>query len=318
MRRYRVIVTEPIHPDGIDLLRRECEVVELPPGADEGDLLSQGLEADALITRGWIRVTREFLEAAHRLKVVAVHGVGTDHVDLEAAAEHGVLVFNTPTALTESVAEMTVALILSLLRRVVAADGAVRRGEWERKYSDLVGIELMGKTVGILGLGRIGSAVARRLKGFDVNLLYYDKVERREVEEELGIRRMGLEELLSTSDIITIHVPLTPETHHMISSREFDLMKEGAYLVNLARGRVIDEEALIEPLRSGKLAGAALDVYEEEPPRRDNPLLSLENVILTPHIGASTREAMRRMALQSAEGVLTALRGGIPPNVVKP
>ncbi|RJS88916.1 hypothetical protein CW700_06105 [Candidatus Bathyarchaeota archaeon] len=318
MRRYRVIVTEPIHPDGIDLLRRECEVVELPPGADEGDLLSQGLEADALITRGWIRVTREFLEAAHRLKVVAVHGVGTDHVDLEAAAEHEVLVFNTPTALTESVAEMTVALILSLLRRVVAADGAVRRGEWERKYSDLVGVELMGKTVGILGLGRIGSAVARRLKGFDVNLLYYDKVERREVEEELGIRRVGLEELLSTSDIITLHVPLTPETHHMISSREFDLMKEGAYLVNLARGRVIDEEALTEALRSGKLAGAALDVFEEEPPRRDNPLLSLENVILTPHIGASTREAMRRMAIQSAEGVLTALRGGIPPNVVKP
>ncbi len=297
MRRYRVIVTEPIHPDGIDLLRRECEVVELPPGADEGDLLSQGLEADALITRGWIRVTREFLEAA---------------------AEHEVLVFNTPTALTESVAEMTVALILSLLRRVVAADGAVRRGEWERKYSDLVGVELMGKTVGILGLGRIGSAVARRLKGFDVNLLYYDKVERREVEEELGIRRVGLEELLSTSDIITLHVPLTPETHHMISSREFDLMKDGAYLVNLARGRVIDEEALMEALRSGKLAGAALDVFEEEPPRRDNPLLSLENVILTPHIGASTREAMRRMALQSAEGVLTALRGGIPPNVVKP
>lgn len=309
MRRYRVIVTEPIHPEGIELLKRNCVVVELPPGSDERDLLYHAGEVDALITRGWIRITSEFMEAAHRLKVVAVHGVGTDHVDLDAAAELGIMVFNTPTALTESVAEMTVALLLALLRRVEIADRAVRAGEWNRKYSDLIGVELMGKTVGIVGLGRIGTAVARRLRCFGVKLQYHDVIERMEVEAELGIRRVGFEELLSTSDIVTLHVPLTPQTHRMVSKREFNLMKDGVYLVNLARGKALDEEALMEALESGKVAGAALDVFEEEPPRRDSPLLSCEKVLLTPHIGASTREAMRRMAIQSAEGVLRALGG---------
>lgn len=310
-----VIVTEPIHPEGIELLKRKCNVIEFPPASDESDLLSHAREADALITRGSVRVTREFMEEAHMLKVVAVHGVGTDHVDLEATAELGILVFNTPTALSESVAEMTVALIFALLRRVVSADSAVRTGEWNRKYSDLVGVELMGKTVGIVGLGRIGTLVARRLECFGVNLQYY---KRRAVEGELGIQRVSLDALFSTSDIITLHVPLTLQTYHMVSHREFGLMKKGVYLVNLARGQVIDDEALIEALRSGKVAGAALDVFEEEPLRLDNPLLGFENVVLTPHIGASTREAMRRMAVQSAEGVLEVFRGGKPLNLVKP
>jgi len=318
MRRQKVVITEPIHPDGIELLKRECDVIELPPGADETTLLVHADEAEALITRGSIKVTREFIEKAHQLKDVAVHGVGTDHVDLQAAADYGILVFNTPTALTETVAELTVALLLALMRRVVSADRALRAGEWGRKYSDLIGSELMGKTVGIVGLGRIGTAVARRLKGFDVNLLYYDVIKRRELEEELGIRRIDLDDLLSTSDVITFHTPLTAETHHLISHREFSRMKKGIYLVNTARGRIIDEEALIEAIRSGKVAGAALDVFEEEPPRADNPLLSLENVVLTPHIGASSREAMRRMAIQSAEGILKVFRGETPPNIVKP
>ena len=312
------MVTEPIHPDGIELLKRECDVIELPPGSDERTLLSHVEETDALITRGWIRVAREFMEAAHQLKAVGVHGVGTDHVDLDAAADRGVLVFNTPTALTETVAEMTIALLLALLRKVVGADRAVRVGEWDKKYSNLIGVELMGKTVGIVGLGRIGTAVARRLKGFDVNLLYYDVVERRSIEEELGIRRVDFDELLSTSDIITFHVPLTPKTHNMVSQREFNMMKKGVYLVNTARGKIMDEEALIDAFRSGKVAGAALDVFEEEPPRADNPLLSFKKVVLTPHIGASTREAMRRMAIQCSRGVLKVFRGETPSNVVNP
>jgi D-3-phosphoglycerate dehydrogenase len=314
-----VVVAEPIHPAGLDRLRQACHVVELPPGSDEHTLLTQAGAADALISRGYIQVTRAFLEAATpRLKVMAVHGVGTDHVDLAAATAQSVLVFNTPTALTESVADLTVALLLALLRRVVAADQAVRAGEWDRKYTDLVGVELAGKTVGIVGLGRIGAAVAHRLRGFGVVLQYHDELRRRDVEAALGIRRVDLDTLCATSDIITLHIPFTPQTRHLISQRAFRLMKADVYLLNLARGQIIEEAALIAALRSGKVAGAAIDVFNEEPPRRDHPLLAFKNVVVTPHLGATTQEALQKMAVQAAEGVLTVFRGETPPNIVAP
>lgn len=316
MSREKVIVAEPIHEDGIEIFKRNCDVVSLPPGSDEGVLLSQADKTGAVVSRGFIRITRNFMRAARSLRVVAVHGAGFDHVDLEAARDHGVVVFNTPNALTDAVAELTVALTLALLRRLVTADRAVRAGEWSRKFSDLVGLELTGRTVGIVGLGRIGEAVARRMKCFNVDIIYSDLLEKRLLHDDLGIKRVGFEELLSTSDIVTFHTPLTPKTLNMVSDAEFGLMKKGIYLVNMARGSVIDEKALERALRSGKVAGAALDVLEEEPPRLDNPLLRFENVILTPHIGASTLEAMRRMSVQCAEGVLKVFRGESPPNVV--
>lgn len=316
MNREKVIVAEPIHEDGIEIFKRNCDVVSLPPGSDEGVLLSQADKTGAVVSRGFIRITRNFMRAARSLRVVAVHGAGFDHVDLEAARDHGVVVFNTPNALTDAVAELTVALTLALLRRLVTADRAVRAGEWSRKFSDLVGLELTGRTVGIVGLGRIGEAVARRMKCFNVDIIYSDLLEKRPLHDELGIKRVGFEDLLSTSDIVTFHTPLTPKTLNMVSDAEFGLMKKGIYLVNMARGSVIDEKALERALRSGKVAGAALDVLEEEPPRLDNPLLRFENVILTPHIGASTLEAMRRMSVQCAEGVLKVFRGESPPNVV--
>ncbi len=316
MNREKVIVAEPIHEDGIEIFKRNCDVVSLPPGSDEGVLLSQADKTGAVVSRGFIRITRNFMRAARSLRVVAVHGAGFDHVDLEAARDHGVVVFNTPNALTDAVAELTVALTLALLRRLVTADRAVRAGEWSRKFSDLVGLELTGRTVGIVGLGRIGEAVARRMKCFNVDIIYSDLLEKRLLHDELGIKRVGFEDLLSTSDIVTFHTPLTPKTLNMVSDAEFGLMKKGIYLVNMARGSVIDEKALERALRSGKVAGAALDVLEEEPPRLDNPLLRFENVILTPHIGASTLEAMRRMSVQCAEGVLKVFRGESPPNVV--
>ncbi|MFB0557949.1 MAG: 2-hydroxyacid dehydrogenase, partial [Candidatus Bathyarchaeia archaeon] len=216
------------------------------------------------------------------------------------------------TALTETVAEMAVALMLALTRRVVSADKAVRAGEWSRKYGDLRGTEIMGKTVGIIGLGRIGSAVARRLKPFEVELIYYDIRTNLELEAELGIRKVELDSLLGRSDIITLHLPYTPKTHHMISRREMGLMKDGVYIVNTARGKVMDQEALIEVLKVGKVAGAALDVFEVEPLDPESPLASMDNIILTPHLGASSMEAMRRMAIQVAEGVLKVLRGEAP------
>jgi D-3-phosphoglycerate dehydrogenase len=256
------------------------------------------------------------MESSPNLRVIGVHGVGYDHVDIQAAEDLGKIVFHTPSALTETVAEMTLALMLSLIRKVVKADGAIRAGEWARKYQDLIGSEIMGKTIGIVGLGRIGSAVAHRLKPFEVELLYSDIVRREELEHGLGIRKVDLDILLKTSDIITLHIPLTPLTKGLISNREFEMMRDKVYIVNMARGEVIDQRALIEALRSGKVSGAALDVFDEEPLDPADPLVSMDNVILTPHIGASTVEALKRMAIQVAKGVIEVLRGGIPDNPV--
>ena len=317
MDKFTVVVTEPIHPAGIQLLvDAGVKVVQLPPGSDEAALMEVAPGADAFITRGNIKVTRQIMKASPQLRAVGVHGVGCDHVDLQAARELGKVVLNTPAALTETVAEMTLALMLALTRRVVSADKAVRAGEWTRKYGDLIGSELLDKTIGIIGLGRIGAAVARRLKSFKVELLYYDVANRPELESELDIMRVDLDTLFRSSDIITLHTPHTPQTRNLVSKRAFNLMKDRVYLVNTARGKIIDQPALIDALKKGKVAGAALDVFEEEPLKPSNPLASMDNVILTPHLAASSREAMRRMAVQVAEGVMAVLRGGIPESPV--
>lgn len=314
---FTIIVTEPIHSAGINYLKREgVKIVEMPPNSSEADLLRISPQADALITRGNLKVTRGIMAASPKLKVIGVHGVGWDHIDIEAAKNLDKRVFNTPTALTDTVAEMTIALMLALTRRIVSADKAVRSEKWVRKYGDLVGSEIMGKTIGIIGLGRIGTAVAYRLKPFKVNLIYFDVLDRSGLEKELGIRKANLDCLLRESDIITIHVPLTPQTEDLISHREFKLMKKGAYIVNVSRGKIVNEKALIEALNDGRIAGAALDVFEKEPIESSNPLMHMDNVILTPHIGASSREAMKRMAIQVSEGVMKILRGGIIENLI--
>jgi phosphoglycerate dehydrogenase-like enzyme len=211
---------------------------------------------------------------------------------------------------------MAMALMLALTRRVVSADKAVRRGEWNRKYGDLRGVEIAGKILGIIGMGRIGSAVARRAKGFDVNVVYHDVYRREDLEEELGMEYASREEVLREADLISLHVPYTPETRHMVGAEELASMKDGVYIVNTARGRIIDQQALVEALEAGKVAGAALDVFEEEPLDPGNPLATMDNVILTPHLAASSEEAMRRMAVQVAEGVLKVLNGEVPDHPV--
>ncbi|UCD45913.1 MAG: hydroxyacid dehydrogenase [Candidatus Bathyarchaeota archaeon] len=312
-----VVVTEPIHPAGIGLLEENgVKVISLSPGSDGETLAKVMGEADAFITRGSIKITREVMASSPRLKAVGVHGIGCDHVDLEAAKELGKVVLNTPKALTETVAEMTLALMLSLTRRVVSADKAVRSGEWSRKYSDLKGTEVMGKTVGIVGLGKIGAAVARRLRGFEVKILYYSRTRKSELEAEIGVEWAELGDLLARSEIVSLHIPYSPETFHFISGREISLMKDGALIVNTARGRIIDQEALVEALRSGKVAGAALDVFEVEPLDPGDPLTEMDNVILAPHLAASSHEAMWRMATQVADGVLKVLRGEVPDHPV--
>jgi len=305
---FKVVVVEPIHSCGIEVLESYGEVVQLGLGSTWADLLRVCGDADAFITRGFVSIPMEVLEASERLKVIGVHGVGVDHIDVDFAEKRGIRIVRTPEALTDSVAEFTVGLILSLLRKIPLADDAVRKGEWNKKYNVLVGAELMGKTVGILGLGRIRSAVARRLSSFNVNLVYYKRNRNIEIERLLGVNYVSFDELLRISDIISIHTPLTSETYHMISFREFALMKHGVYIVNTARGAIIDEKALYEALVSGKVAGAALDVFESEPLNSENPLTRLDNVILTPHLAASCEETLKRLAVAVAEKVIQALK----------
>ncbi len=283
MSDWTVVVTEPINEAGISLLKsRGVEVISLPSGAKEGDLLPVVLSADALITRGNIKVTREIMTISPRLRAIGVHGIGCDHVDLIAAKELGKTVLNTPDALTVTVAEMAVALMLSMTRRIASADNAIRSEGWSRKCGDLIGVELMGKTIGLVGMGRIGAATARRLKAFDIELLYWSRTRRPELEAEIGIKWAALNDLLSRSDVVSLHLPGTPETHHIIGRNELSAMKRGAMIVNTARGRVVDESALIEALKSGQLSSAALDVFEKEPIDPSNPLLDMDNIILTP------------------------------------
>jgi len=313
MPKWTIVVTELINEAGIDLLKeRGVSVVPLSAGAKEADLMRVAPEADALITRGAIKVTREIMAASPRIKAVGVHGIGCDHIDLAAAKELGKVVVNTPDALTVTVSELTIGLMLSMTRRITAADKATRSSGWTRKYGDLIGVELMGKTVGVVGMGRIGAAVAKRLKPFDVKLLYWNRTRYPALEAEIGMEWAELPDLLKSSDIVSLHVPGTPETKRLIGADQLRSMRRGAMLVNMARGAVVDEHALIEALKSGHLSGAALDVFEQEPIKPDNPLLAMDNVTITPHLGACALEAMQRMATQVAEGVLDILEGKKP------
>jgi D-3-phosphoglycerate dehydrogenase len=317
LSEWTVVVTEPINQEGVQLLEsRGVKIIHLPLGSKEDALSAIASEADGLITRGGIRVTRDIMASSPRLRAIGVHGIGCDHVDLIAARELGKVVLNTPEALSVTVAEMAIAMMLSLTRRIAVADRAVRTGGWDRKYTDLIGIELHGKNVGLIGLGRIGAATARRLKAFDVRLIYWSRTRHPDLEHELGLEWMNLHELLEISDIVSLHIPRAPETQHLIGARELASIKRGAMIVNTARGNIIDETALIEALRSGRVAGAALDVFEQEPVKPNNPLLGMDNVVLAPHLGASSLEAMQRMATQVAQGVIDVLEGKEPRNRV--
>lgn len=315
MAQWTIVITEPIHEAGIKLLTDAGHrVICLPSGSNEAELLRLAPETDAFITRGMIKISREIMIASPRLKVIGVHGIGCDHVDLRAAKDLGKVVVNTPDALTVTVAEMAISLILALTRRVVTANTATRSGGWNRKYSDLIGFELAGKTVGIIGFGRIGEATAQRLKSFGVNLLYWSRTRKPEAERLIDIHYTDLTNLLQCSDIITLHLPSTPETHHIIGECQLALMKPTTLLVNVSRGNLIDEQALTSTLLSGKIAGAALDVFENEPLSLDNMLIGMDNVILTPHLAASSKEALVRMATQIGESVLSVLNGKVTGN----
>ena len=303
-----IVLTESIAEPGMRLLRTEFREVRLANSPDENQLCKIVFDAQAIITR-LTKVSRKVIESASQLKVIVRHGVGFDNVDLEAATEHGVQVVYTPEGFTVSVAEFTVGMILASLRHIREADAAVRAGNWNARYADLVGIELFGKTVGIVGLGRIGIEVAKRLKPFGVQLIYYDLVRRLEAEAEIPIRFAPLETLLKDSDIVSLHVPGTKQTFHMIGKKELALMKPSAMLVNMARGMVVDTVSSVEALSSRRLYGAVLDVFEKEPLPLDSPLGRLPNVLLSPHMSGHTEEALERTSVYVADAVRMVLSG---------
>ena len=313
----RILIVEPVAQPGLDVLSAAHETeVRLDLSRDQMlGLLAEGGGWDALVVRSQTRVDAELLTAAApRLSVVGVASVGTDRIDIDAATRAGVMVVNAPTGNTLAAAEHTMALLLAMLRRIPAADASVRAGEWERRR--LVGAELRGKTLGIIGLGKIGKAVARRAAAFEARVIAFDPYLTAEQATEASARLVGLPELLVRADIVTVHVALTPQTRGMIGSAQLEAMKPGAYLVNVARGGIVDEAAVAQALREGRLAGAAVDVFATEPLPPDNPLRDVPNVVLTPHLGASTAEAQERVGTEMAEQVVEALAGGTPPYAV--
>ncbi len=308
----KVLIADQINEKGIDELKDVAEVVNNFTISKE-ELVKEIADFDAIIVRSRTKVTRQVIEASKKLKIIARAGVGVDNVDVQAATERGVMVINAPESTSITVAEHTMGLILSLSRKISIADSSVKEGKWEK--SRFMGIELNGKTLGVIGMGRIGSQVVTRSKAFGMETIVYDPYITEKSASELGVTVVDLETLLKNSDVITIHVPLTPETKHSIAKPQFEMMKENAFIVNCARGGIIKEDDLYEALSNNVIRGAGLDVFEVEPPE-NSPLFTLDNVVLTPHIAASTSEAQRDAAIIVANEIKKVFKGQSPKNVL--
>ncbi|MDT8898236.1 hydroxyacid dehydrogenase [Thermanaerothrix sp. 4228-RoL] len=305
MPEWKILLTDGLEQNGQDILRAAAQV-DNRAGISADDLLKVVAEYDALIVRGRTKVTAAVFDAAPRLKVVGRAGVGVDNIDLNAAKAHNVIVVNSPTATTIAVAELTLGLMLSVVREIPRADATMKAGQWIKK--ELEGHELWRKTLGVIGFGRIGTEVARRAKAFDMDILAYDPLLPAEAIRLRGGEPVSLDELLHRADIITLHVPLDENTRNLLNAEAFAKMKDGVYIICAARGGVIDEEALLQALNSGKVAGAGLDVFATEPPGA-TALVTHPKVVCTPHIGAQTVEAQTRAAEDIATEVLAALEG---------
>jgi D-3-phosphoglycerate dehydrogenase / 2-oxoglutarate reductase len=305
----RVLIREPIAEAGIDLLRERFDVDVVP----DGDLAETIGDYDAIIIRSGTKLTADLIERAGRLKVIGRAGVGVDNVDLAAASKRGIVVANAPQSTVISAAEHTLGLLLALTRQIPQAHGALKEGRWER--SSFPGMELADKTLGLIGFGRIGQQVARRARGFEMHVRAFDPYVAPERFRELGVERAEtLDDLVSDADFVSVHSTLTPETRGLLGREQIERMKDGVRIVNVARGELVDEDALVEALASGKVAGAALDVFAEEP--YSGPLLGLPNVVVTPHLAASTQEAQDRAGVIVAEQVAAALDGGVVTNAL--
>ena len=312
MAKPIVLIAEELSPATVEALGPDFDVRNVD-GTDRPALLSALADASAVLVRSATQVDAEAIAAAKELKVIARAGVGLDNVDIKAATEAGVMVVNAPTSNIISAAELTVGHILSLARHIPAAHGALADGQWKRsKYS---GVELYEKTIGIIGLGRIGALITERMQAFGTRVVAYDPYVTAARAQQLGVTLLPLDQLLAESDFVTIHMPKTPETTGMIGAAQLKLMKPTAYIVNVARGGLIDEDALYEALTGKVIAGAGLDVFVKEPPT-GSPLLELENIIVTPHLGASTGEAQEKAGVSVAKSVRLALSGELVPDAV--
>ncbi len=301
----KVLVSDALSVEGLGVLQKHAEV-DYKPEIKPDELVAEIGAYDALVVRSRSKVTAEVIEAGKNLKVIGRAGVGVDNIDLDKATEKGVIVLNAPHGNTISAAEHTIALLTSLARNIPAANHSIKSGEWKR--SDYTGVELNTKILGVIGVGRIGSEVARRARAMGMKTIGYDPYISVEKAEKIGIEMVAFEDLLKQADFLTFHLPLNPQTHHMIGEKELAMLKPDVRIVNCARGGLIDENALCDALREGRVAGAALDVFEQEPPTGCS-LLEQANFIATPHIGALTREAQTNVALQVSEQVIKALKG---------
>jgi D-3-phosphoglycerate dehydrogenase len=316
MEKFKVLLYEEMHEEGKTILKEKADIF-LAERLDEPYLMDHVRDIDGIIVRANGRASRKVMESAPKLKVVGRHGVGVENIDLEAATERGIWVVNTPDANDVSVAEHFFGLALMLSKMLKKGEIALREGRFEARYQ-YIGNELHGKTLGILGFGRIGKTVGRMgFKGFEMKILYYDSIRYEAIEEEIKARKVGLDELLSKSDFVSINLPMLPETKGLVGEREFGLLKPTAYIINVARGPIWDEKALYHVLKERKIAGAGSDVFEVEPATKGHPLFQLENFIGTPHMAAHTDEALRRMS-RVAVDIVRVLEGKKPVYPVNP
>lgn len=309
----KVLVSDNISPKGVKILKKAGLEVDVKTGLKPEELKKEIGRYDALIVRSATKVTADIVESAKNLKVIGRAGSGLDNVDKIAATKHGIVVMNTPGGNTITTAEHTMALLLSLARQVPQATDSMKEGKWEKKK--FMGVEVYNKTLGIIGLGNIGTHVARMAQGMGMNIITYDPYLSEEKAKTLGVKVVELDEVIKKSDFITIHTPLTTETKGLINKERISKMKDGVRIINAARGGIIDEEALCEAIKSGKIAGAALDVFKKEPPE-GSPLLELNNIICTPHLGAATEEAQENVAIAVSEQIVDYLVHGTIRNAV--
>lgn len=316
---WNVLVTQKIPTEGIALLKKYCQKVEVHQedrALSKKELMEKIKTQEGLLCVITDEIDGQVLEAGKRLKVVSNFGAGFNHIDVEKATELGILVTNTPDVLTEATADLAWALLLAVSRRIVEGDRFVRQGRFKGWHPLLLlGSDVTGKTLGVIGAGRIGTAMALRSQGFGMKVVYVHPRRNEKLENALLATRVDLEELLRISDFVSLHVPLTPQTRHLIGARELALMKPTAYLINTSRGPMVNEKALVQALQSGQIAGAGLDVYENEP-EVEPALLEIDNVVLAPHLGSATIETRNRMAILAAENLISGLRCEIPKYVV--
>jgi glyoxylate reductase len=320
MPKPKVYITRDLPERGLKKIKEHFDAEVWPEYAPPPKkvIADKVATVDALVSLLSDKIDPEVFNAAPKLKIVSQLAVGFDNIDIAEATRRGIYVTNTPEVLTDTTADFAWALLMTIARRVVEADKYVRTGKWKVSWHPamLSGRDIYGATIGIIGAGRIGYAVAKRAKGFDMRVLFYDVIPRPEMEKDFRAKKVDLDTLLKESDFVSVHVPLMKETHHLVNAQKLSLMKKTAYLINNSRGPVVDEKALYEALRKGQIAGAGLDVFEQEPTPVDNPLLKLDNVVVAPHISSASLETRAKMSEMVAENLVAFFEGKRPPNLV--